>query len=379
MSAHAIDAATSTAPSPPPWLARTDIRRLFVSMTAVFGVAGLTQVIASSASWQARAIEAAACLTSVLLTLSLIRVRQERMPTLAIGAALIAASALLIVAFTATGEALAVFATGLPFAFAIAWYRPRWLSACGLVLAIWAAVASVGISTGGGYPVTAGFAMSAMAGAVCVGFVGATVGWQLQLRMDRYHADQRALALTRERLRFATDLHDIQGHTLLAIKLKAELARRILGRDPARAEAELVEIEALAGEADRRTRELAHGYRTLNLATELANAERLLTAAGMAVTVERAGVPATGWDDLLAAVVREATTNVLRHSEATSVRIVLSETALSLENDGAVSASHGQEHTGSGLESLGRRFADRGGSCTWQQHDGRFTIAGRIG
>ena len=176
------------------------------------------------------------------------------------------------------------------------------------------------------------------------------------------------LAVVRERMRFAGDLHDIQGHTLHVVKLKVALARKLLHSDPARVEQELREIQALVGDTIEQTRELAYGRRKLNIAAELENAKNLLEAAGMRVRVD-CRVEAARADDLLAQVLRETTTNVLRHSRATLVRITLDEGSITVVNDGVDEEGPPQLR---GLADLARRVADDGGELTVERRDGRF-------
>jgi two-component system sensor histidine kinase DesK len=190
----------------------------------------------------------------------------------------------------------------------------------------------------------------------------------LEAERDR----EAELAIVRERMRFAGDLHDIQGHTLHVVKLKIALARKLLHSDPERVERELREIYALVGDTIEQTKELAYGRRTLNITAELENAKNLLQAAGMHVTVDcHAG--AARADDLLAQVLRETTTNILRHSHATLVHITLAADSLTVVNDGV-------DHEGRpelrGLADLARRLSDGGGGLTVQHEDGRFrTVA----
>jgi two-component system sensor histidine kinase DesK len=370
------------------WAARispVEFRHILLAMTGLFGLVGIASGVAAATAWQPGLVTAAACLASVGLTCGLVWRRDRPMPGAVLAGSLLLAGGLLVVAFLVSGVAFTVFATGLPFAFLIAWTRPWWLSVGVALIAVGGAAAARAALADGASPMQEGIGMTALLGAAAIGFVGASVGWQIQLRLDQHHADQRELALVRERLRFATDLHDIQGHTLLAIKLKAELARRSLERHPERAQVELSDIEELAAEADGRTRDLAQGYRTLTLAAEVANAERLLGAAGVAVTVDRKGTPGGDADELFAALVREAASNILRHSDARTVRMRLSDLALSIENDGAHTGR--DERTGrqtapsggSGLAGLQRRFADRGGAFTWSRDGDVFRVAGETG
>ncbi len=179
------------------------------------------------------------------------------------------------------------------------------------------------------------------------------------------------LAVVRERMRFASDLHDIQGHTLHVVKLKIALARKLLHSDTGRVEEELREIQALVGDTIAQTKELAYGQRRLNLSAELENAKNLLEAAGIQVRIGcRAHV--AGADDLLAQVLRETTTNILRHSRATLVRIALTEHSISVVNDGAADDVLPQLR---GLATLARRVSDAGGELTVRLEDGRFRTA----
>jgi two-component system sensor histidine kinase DesK len=178
------------------------------------------------------------------------------------------------------------------------------------------------------------------------------------------------VAVVRERMRFAGDLHDIQGHTLHVVKLKIALARKLLHTDTARVEQELREIYALVGDTIEQTRELAYGRRRLNIAAELVNATNLLEAAGIRVRVDCRTEAARV--DLLAQVLRETTTNILRHSRATLVRIELTEDGLTVVNDGVDEEGPPQLR---GLADLARRVSDAGGELTVRREDGRFRTA----
>lgn len=210
------------------------------------------------------------------------------------------------------------------------------------------------------------------------------------------------LAVVRERMRFAGDLHDIQGHTLHVVKLKIALAQKLLHSDIERVEQELLEVHALVGDTIAQTKELAHAQRRLNLSAELENAKNLFEAAGIGVRVERqagavgvqagtgragtaeakagtgagAGAGAAGAgshaDELLGLVLRETTTNILRHAQATEVRITLSPSGITIVNDGA---PHDPLPELRGLCVLRQRVADEGGGLTVQQKDGRFLTA----
>ena len=190
--------------------------------------------------------------------------------------------------------------------------------------------------------------------------------------MEAERDREAELAVVRERMRFAGDLHDIQGHTLHVVKLKVALAQKLLAVDSARAEQELREVQQLVGDTIAQTRDLAYGRRRLNLTAELENAKNLLEAAGMHVRVDRRDGGGGAADELLAQVLRETTTNVLRHSRATLVRIVLAEDGLTVANDG-VDGDGPLELRG--LAALAQRVSDEGGVLTARREDGRFVTA----
>jgi two-component system sensor histidine kinase DesK len=170
-------------------------------------------------------------------------------------------------------------------------------------------------------------------------------------------------AVAEERLRFARDLHDLLGHSLSLIALKSELAGRLAERDPARARQEMADVEAAARQALAEVRDAVSGYRQVNLAQALAEARSALSAAGIALRAGPVAALPDAVDGVLGWVVREATTNVLRHSGATSVTVELAATedgaTLSITDDGRGPGDDGD--LGSGLAGLAERLAGLGG------------------
>jgi len=145
-------------------------------------------------------------------------------------------------------------------------------------------------------------------------------------RLRRTRAELARAAVAEERLRIARDLHDLLGHSLSLITLKAELAGRIIGTDPARAAREISELESVARQSLADVRGAVAGFRQPDLAGELVAARQLLDAAGIAAEItaaETAGLPQEV-DSALAWAVREGATNVVRHSTATQVFITVS-------------------------------------------------------
>jgi two-component system sensor histidine kinase DesK len=174
------------------------------------------------------------------------------------------------------------------------------------------------------------------------------------------HEENSALVVENERTRFARDLHDILGHSLTVITVKAELANRLLDVDTARARAELEDLERLSRDALADVRRAVEGYRELTLPGELARARTALAAAEI-----RAEVPGAADDvpselrELFAWTVREGVTNVIRHSGASCCRVLLSPDAAEVCDDGT--GPNAGDGPGSGLLGLRERAATLGG------------------
>jgi two-component system sensor histidine kinase DesK len=169
-------------------------------------------------------------------------------------------------------------------------------------------------------------------------------------------------AVAQERLRFARDLHDLLGHSLSLIALKSELAGRLAELDPTRARTEMADVEAAARRALAEVRDAVSGYRQVTLAQALAEARSALSAAGISVRAPVPGEPLPdAVDAVLGWVIREATTNVLRHSGARSVTVDLTrhsdDVTLSVTDDGHGAAGE----AGTGLTGLAERVAALGG------------------
>ncbi len=199
--------------------------------------------------------------------------------------------------------------------------------------------------------------------------------------LERARVDTARLAVAEERLRFSRDLHDVFGRTLSAVALKAELAAAQASRGRPEAVATMHEVQAIATDALGEVREVVRGYRETDLTTELAGARSLLEASGATVTTVtdgEAGLPAPA-ARAFAWVVREGTTNILRHADATRVGITLSthpESArLVLRND---RPHPDAEAAGSGLIGLAERLAEIGGSLTIDRGADYFTLTATV-
>ena len=221
------------------------------------------------------------------------------------------------------------------------------------------------------------FAMGLWAVMTPLLFVASIWWWEIVVRLDDSRRTSGELAVAQERLRFAADLHDIQGHHLQVIALKTELAGRLLDADPEAARIQIGEAQQLARTALEETRALVHGYRTVSLTAEAANAAEVLRAAGIGTSVEMEaeGLPPEE-RTLFGLVIREATTNILRHSDATTVTFQLARSGpgwiLAVSNDGVGGTA--PESGGSGIDGLRQRFEAVGGAVGAGIADGRFVL-----
>ncbi|GGX96632.1 sensor histidine kinase [Streptomyces hiroshimensis] len=178
------------------------------------------------------------------------------------------------------------------------------------------------------------------------------------------------VAVTKERLRFARDLHDLLGFSLSAITLKSELILRLIPHHPAGAVTEVGDVLAIARQSLADVRTVASGLRTMSLAQEVTSARAVLAAADVEVRGEVAldGVGART-ETVLAAVLREAVTNLLRHTKATycdiSAVCTNGRVRLTVVNDG-VDPEHRDPSpdSGSGLGNLATRLASVNGTLT---------------
>ena len=183
----------------------------------------------------------------------------------------------------------------------------------------------------------------------------------------------RRLAATAERERIGRDLHDILGHSLTTIAVKADLAQRLVSRDPAAAEAEIGDLARVTRQALADVRATASGMREVRLATEIASARSVLSAAGLACEAPTALPPLDdAASELFGYVVREAVTNVVRHAGATTCRIDTGERTVSVADDGRGLGL--RERSGSGLAGLRARLSDAGGVLEVESGPGGTTV-----
>ncbi len=201
-----------------------------------------------------------------------------------------------------------------------------------------------------------------------VGFLMLNIGEMARTNraLREARAELAELAVADERLRFARDLHDLLGHGLSVIAIKAELATRLLPDRPEEARRHVAELEAVAREGLVQVREAVSGYRQPALAAELVGARTALEAAGIETEIQEPGVRlAPETDAVMAWTVREGTTNALRHSGAKRVRIRvtagLGETVAEVGDDGGGAGGEPAPGGGHGLAGLRERAHALGG------------------
>jgi two-component system sensor histidine kinase DesK len=254
------------------------------------------------------------------------------------------------------------------------WWTP-------VVAALIAALSVAGVRGNGG-PVgeafwTAGLS-TFLAGAVTSAF------YRLSSVVDdlrRTREELARVAVSSERLRFSRDLHDLLGHTLSVIVVKAEAVRRLVPTDAEAAAGHAADIESIGRQALADVRAAVEGYRSVSLSEELERARTALTAGGVGVTISRTGpTPTEQQEELLSWVVREGATNVMRHARASSCRITVRSgggpLVLQIDDDGVGATDPGSG--GRGLEGLRERLAAAGGELVATGGEDGFRVVATV-
>jgi two-component system, NarL family, sensor histidine kinase DesK len=201
--------------------------------------------------------------------------------------------------------------------------------------------------------------------------------WMLGIvwEQERTRVLHARLAVAEERLRFSRDLHDVFGRTLSVVAVKSELAAELATRGRPGAAEQMLEVRQIAQDSLREVRAVVAGYRVADLAAELSGARSVLRSADIETTIDSCGdgeeesaLP-VATQEALAWVVREAVTNVVRHSDATrcdiTLRVTRDDAVLTVTNDGVGDLDRGGARlgspSGSGLIGLGERLAEVGG------------------
>jgi two-component system sensor histidine kinase DesK len=256
----------------------------------------------------------------------------------------------------------------LPVMAAMSW-QPRWF-VLGTIAAVIVVQLLVMLATGTFRDFWYSSALTASVGIMMFAFAQ-------QLRTVRRLRDAQSeiarLAVVDERERFARDMHDVLGHSLTVVTVKSELARRLVTRDPERAEQELADIERLTRAALADLRASVAGYRAMSLETELSAAHAALVAADVVPHLPTSvDVVAPDLRETFAWMLRESVTNVVRHANAKNCWVAVEKRAIIIGDDGrgmptAASASSGRD--GHGLEGLRERAAKVGATVTIEPGD----------
>lgn len=190
--------------------------------------------------------------------------------------------------------------------------------------------------------------------------------WKIRLAQDEIER----LARIAERERIARDLHDLLGHTLSVIILKSELASKLAERDPAKSLEEIRDVERISREALTEVRAAVRGYRSAGLRGEIGSIRSALQDAGVQLVVDAEDVSlAAEQESVLALALREASTNVLRHSRASRCELTIRtdgrSVVLRVRDNGK-----GGGHEGTGIKGMRERVEEAGGTLRRETGDG---------
>jgi two-component system sensor histidine kinase DesK len=279
--------------------------------------------------------------------------------------------------------AIAALAVALSIAFGDEWLGLLVYLSIALALALSTRLALVGVAAVAAAAVAITGELDVAVQVIAFGLilVGVRRLMELVRELEAARGQVAELAAREERLRLSRDMHDLLGHNLSLIALKSQLARRLLARDPAAAEAEVRDIESVARTSLQEARAAVLGLRSASLASELDRARESLEAAGIEASVHSAGPLPAGVETLLGFAAREGVTNVIRHSGAGRCEIVVRRVGdvaeLEVRDDGAGTMGGGGK--GSGLRGLAERMAEAGGTLEAGPGErGGFRLVARV-
>ncbi|MCY7752005.1 sensor histidine kinase [Bacillus haynesii] len=198
---------------------------------------------------------------------------------------------------------------------------------------------------------------------------------ELEQELDEANQQIKELVKREERVRIARDLHDTLGHTLSLLTLKSQLVQRTIASDPERARKEAREMETTSRAALKQVRELVSDMKTATIAEELIHIQQILRAAD--ITFEYMGgsnfsniPPVT--QNIVSMCIREAATNIVKHSRATHCTISISQTdekiSIAIKDDGI--GMNQQTPFGNGLRGMKERLALIDGALDVSTHNG---------
>lgn len=252
--------------------------------------------------------------------------------------------------------------------------RARWI----LYAALGAAVLTLAVLAGTSVSMVAWLTISTL----LTGLVVYAVSWLL-IMVAETHAARGELAdaaVERERLRMARELNEVLVDGLSQVALKGVLACRLMSTSPSRAHTELERILDSLRRMLADVRHVASDYRNISFTGEVDSAQAILTAAGIEVRADlRLGALDDRTDTVLATMLREAVTNILRHSTARHCVIEGADGRLTIANDGVDLPSGPRTvHNQHGLGDLERRLDGVGGQLEARVEDGWFKVTARL-
>jgi two-component system, NarL family, sensor histidine kinase DesK len=239
------------------------------------------------------------------------------------------------------------------------------LSICGFVVQLW--------MLGHGTQTIVSVLVPSVTLAIIAVFTSYAHRHQMQLR--RSQEEILRLATLAERERIGRDLHDLLGHTLSLVALKSELARKLIDRDVDAARAEIAEVERVARDSLAQVRNAVSGIRNTALSSELLAATALLEAQGLKVKCETENVRLPrDRETALALSLREAATNIQRHSGARGVTIRVKHEAHDVVVEVADDGRGGRIVPGNGLNGMRERLGSVGGSLSLAPNENGGTL-----
>lgn len=283
------------------------------------------------------------------------------------GIAVLAAMGVLGVQFNAGAAAFLIYAAALTGT------KLPTRTAIGALVVLFAFVLVSAFTSGVPWPFTLTAFIPALVFVPFIGGINALYAarHEANAKLRRAHDEIERMAAIAERERIARDLHDLLGHTLSVIVLKSELASKLAATQPERAAQEIRDVERISRRALGEVREAVVSYRRRGLPAEIDEARGAFEAARVGLTVDLPELlPPPRVEGVLALVLREALTNVVRHAHATTCRVrlhgdgdawtleVADDGIARLEDDGIGRL----EHEGSGLRGMRERVEALGGS-----------------
>lgn len=272
--------------------------------------------------------------------------------------------------FVEAARSSAVYVVLMTALTVVAFARRRWWLLAGLAVVTGAALGSTPVAA-----VRVAAVVLVLGGLIIATMLLSLWALRVVEDLDRARGAEARLRVAEERLRFSRDLHDVVGRGFSAVAVKSELAATLArAGDRDRAANEMDEVKQLAVQSMDQSRALVRGYRDISLPAEIEGARSLLLSAGCRLTVE--GDPTRvpkGFHEVAAWVVREGTTNIVKHSSAGSATLALGATGMSLRNDAPLQGPGPV----SGQRGLAERLDAVGATMTTSSDEDTYILAVR--